>query len=388
MIMDDKIQRILQMNDFQRSSDIRKISQSQVTENTNKTYSITVTNQSKPKRRKVVKLKNHLLQSHVSPDIQKLYYQTKKNEDSTQHNQTEQTKSINLPSISDQSNKGNLNEFIALVLEVFPPDHQLWMDLQIKDQQLEEVIAQNQNYFSDLLMLYIQEMEIRQLKDKKLGYKGKYTTQYSEDFSDKINKDNTSINRWIYDRIKQSNTFLQNISTYNQHYIPKRYDKIGNFKPDHKPNLNEISCLSSYAVNYRDWKKQYHGLIGPINSSSEKKLPFVAETNYTRNFVTQKYEKQDPIIPKQLGPFPNQPKTLIRDTTHKSQFCLPQQDNSSTQNLVYSQRTNHIKSFDGYQPHYNKQSTISNQGEDFADRFYHSSIVQKLMKKSQKQQNN
>ncbi|CAK67833.1 unnamed protein product (macronuclear) [Paramecium tetraurelia] len=213
-----------------------------------------------------------------------------------------------------------MNDFIALVLEVFPPDHQLWMDLQIKDQQLEEVIAQNQNYFSDLLMLYIQEMEIRQLKDKKLGYKGKYTTQYSEDFSDKINKDNTSINRWIYDRIKQSNTFLQNISTYNQHYIPKRYDKIGNFKPDHKPNLNEISCLSSYAVNYRDWKKQYHGLIGPINSSSEKKLPFVAETNYTRNFVTQKYEKQDPIIPKQLGPFPNQPKTLIRDTTHKSQL--------------------------------------------------------------------
>ncbi|CAD8152448.1 unnamed protein product [Paramecium octaurelia] len=388
MIMDDKIQRILQMNDFQRSSDIRKISQSQVTENTNKTYSITVTNQSKPKRRKVVKLKNHLLQSHVSPDIQKLYYQTKKNEDSTQHNQTEQTKSINLPSISDQSTKSNLNDFIALVLEVFPPDHQLWMDLQIKDQPLEEVIAQNQNYFSDLLMLYIQEMEIRQLKDKKLGYKGKYTTQYSEDFSDKINKDNTSINRWIYDRIKQSNTFLQNISTYNQHYIPKRYDKIGNFKPDHKPNLNEISCLSSYVVNYRDWKKQYHGLIGPINASSEKKLPFVAETNYTRNFVTQKYEKQDPIIPKQLGPFPNQPKTLIRDTTHKSQFCLPQQDNASTQNLVYSQRTNHIKSFDGYQPHYNKQSTISNQSEDFADRFYHSSIVQKLMKKSQKQQNN
>ncbi|CAD8203932.1 unnamed protein product [Paramecium pentaurelia] len=387
--MDDKIQRILQMNDFQRSSDIRKISQSQLTENTNKTYSITVTNQSKPKRRKVVKLKNHLLQSHVSPDIQKLYYQTKKNEDSCQQNQIEQPKSNNLPTISDQSSKTNLNDLITIILEIFPPDHQLWIDLQIKDQSIEEVITQNQNYFSDLLILYIQEMEIRQLKDKKQGYKGKYTTQYSEDFNDKVIKDNTSINRWIYDRIKQSNTFLQNISTYNQHYIPKRYDKIGNFKPDHKPNLNEISCLSSYSINYRDWKKQYHGLIGPINVSSDQKLPFIAETNYTKNFVTQKYEKQDPIIPKQLGPFPLQPRTLIRDTTHKSQFSLPQQDNTQIQNMVYSQRTNHIKSFDGYQPHYNKQSTISNQNDEFADRFYQSSIVQKLMKNNnQKQQNN
>ncbi|CAD8152430.1 unnamed protein product [Paramecium octaurelia] len=172
-----------------------------------------------------------------------------------------------------------------------------------------------------------------------------------------------------------------------QHYIPKRYDKIGNFKPDHKPNLNEISCLSSYAVNYRDWKKQYHGLIGPINASSEKKLPFVAETNYIE-ISSLKNMKNKILSSPNNCPFPNQPKTLIRDTTHKSQFCLPQQDNASTQNLVYSQRTNHIKSFDGYQPHYNKQSTISNQSEDFADRFYHSSIVQKLMKKSQKQQNN
>ncbi|CAD8126083.1 unnamed protein product [Paramecium sonneborni] len=382
MINDDKIQRILQMNDFQRSSDIRKISQSQITENTNKSYSITITNQSKPKRRKVIKLKNHLLQSNVSPDIQKLYYQTKKNEESNLNNE-QQNKSINLPSISDQSSKTNLNDLLSIVLEIFPPDHQLWTDLQIKDQNLEEIIIQNQNYFSDLIILYIQEMEIRQLKEKKQGQKGKYTTQYNEDYSDKINKDNISINRWIYDRIKQSDIFLQNISTYNQHYIPKRHDKISNFKPDHKPNLNEISCLSSYAVNYRDWKKQYHGLIGPINVSTEKKLPFIAETNYTKNYITQKYEKQDPIIPKQLGPFPTEPKTLIRDTTHKSQFCLPQQDNSQSQQFFHSQRTNHIKSFDGYQPHYNKQSTVSNQDPGFADRFYQSQIVQQLIKNKQ-----
>ena len=66
------------------------------------------------------------------------------------------------------------------------------------------------------------------------------------------------------------------------------------------PNQNAMSCLSSYAANFRDWKKQYHGIIGPFYVQSEKKLPFIAETNYSRNYVNQKCEKQEPIINKPL----------------------------------------------------------------------------------------
>lgn len=75
---------------------------------------------------------------------------------------------------------------------------------------------------------------------------------------------------------------------------------MDNFKPDHIPNLNQISCLSSYHANFRDWKKLYHGIIGPFHLRSDKQLPFIGETNYTRNYVTQKYEKTDPIVPKPL----------------------------------------------------------------------------------------
>lgn len=37
---------------------------------------------------------------------------------------------------------------------------------------------------------------------------GKYSTQYTDDFNDKFMRDTTSINRWIYERAKQSASFL------------------------------------------------------------------------------------------------------------------------------------------------------------------------------------
>ncbi|CAD8128526.1 unnamed protein product [Paramecium sonneborni] len=390
MIIDDKIQKILTQNDFQRVSDKQKLSRSEFSEQSNKSNG---TNQTKPKKRRVVKLKNQLLSSHVSPDIQKLYYQTQKIETEQQHGgeriMIEDQKPITLPSIqkkeqliSEQSSKTNLADLIINIQEIFPTDHQLWRDLQVRDQSIEDVITQNQDYFSDLLTLYLQEMEIQSLKTKKLRCKGKYSTQYTDDYNDKFMKDSTYINRWIYERAKQQASFLQNSSTYNQHFVPQKFEKSDNFKPDHIPNQNLMSCLSSYTANFRDWKKQYHGIIGPFYVQSDKKLPFIADTNYTRNFVTQKYEKQDPIIPKPLGPFPVETQSLIRDTTHKSQFSLPL--NWMENQQIISPRNIEMKSYDGYQPHFNKQQSpqVIN---SFADRFFHSSVVQQLMKKNQKQ---
>ncbi|CAK67841.1 unnamed protein product (macronuclear) [Paramecium tetraurelia] len=152
---------------------------------------------------------------------------------------------------------------------------------------------------------------------------------------------------------------IQNVKLTNQiqqNYIPKLCDKIGNFKPDHKPILNQISCLYSNAVNYRDCKKQYHGLIGPINVYIDKKLPPVAKTSYTQNFITKKYEKQDPIIQKQLysishylqRSIPESSKTLIRDTTQNS-ILVTRKDNTSTKHLVYRKRNNPINALNGSQ---------------------------------------
>ncbi|CAD8186787.1 unnamed protein product [Paramecium pentaurelia] len=391
MIIDDKIQKILTSNDFQRVSDKQKLSRSEFTEQSNKSNG---TNELKPKKRRVVKLKNQLLSSHVSPDIQKLYYQSQKIETEQQRTgdkiMIEEKKPITLPSlqkkeqvISEQSSKTNLGDLIMNIQEIFPPDHQLWRDLQVGDQSIEDVIVQNQDYFSDLLMLYLQEMEIKSLKNKKLGCKGKYSTQYTDDYNDKFMKDSTYINRWIYERAKQSAAFMQNSSTYNQHFVPQRFEKSDNFKPDHLPNQNTMSCLSSYTANFRDWKKQYHGIIGPFYVQSDKKLPFIAETNYSRNFVTQKYEKQDPIIPKPLGPFPVETQSLVRETTHKTQFSLPQ--NWMENQSIISPRNIEMKSFEGYQPHFNKQQQSPQVMNSFADRFFHSSVVQQLMKKNQKQ---
>ncbi|CAD8193775.1 unnamed protein product [Paramecium octaurelia] len=391
MIIDDKIQKILTSNDFQRANDKQKLSLSEFNEQSNKSNA---TSQSKPKKRKVVKLKNQLLSSHVSPDIQKLYYQSQKIETEQQRGAekiiVEEQKQITLPSlqkkeqaISEQSSKTNLNDLIMSIQEIFPSDHQLWRDLQVGDQSIEDVIVQNQDYFSDLLILYLQEMEIQSLKNKKLGCKGKYSTQYTDDYNDKYMKDSTYINRWIYEKAKQSASFLQNSSTYNQHFVPQKFEKSDNFKPDHLPNQNTMSCLSSYTANYRDWKKQYHGIIGPFYVKSDKKLPFIAETNYSRNFVTQKYEKLDPIIPKPLGPFPVESQSLVRQTTHKAQFSLPQKliENQS----LTSPRNLERKGFDGYQPHFNKQQQSPQVMNSFADRFFHSSVVQQLMRKNQKQ---
>ncbi|CAD8112972.1 unnamed protein product [Paramecium sonneborni] len=391
MIIDDKIQKILSSNDFQKGNDKQKLSRSEFSE---QSYKSNGTNQTKPKKRRVVKLKNQLLSQHVSPDIQKLYYQSQKAETEQQRVgekiTIEEQKPIILPSIqkkeqitSEQSSKTNLCDLINNIQEIFPPDHQLWRDLQVGDQSIEEVITQNQDYFSDLLALYLQEMEIRLLKTKKLGCKSKYNTQYTDDYNDKFMKDSTYINRWIYERAKQSASFLQNSSTYNQHFVPQRYEKSDNFKPDHMPNQNIMSCLSSYTANFRDWKKQYHGIIGPFYVQSDKKLPFIAETNYSRNFVSQKYEKQDPIIPKPLGPFPVDTQSLIRESTHKTQFSLPQ--NLMEKQKLISPRYMEIKNFDGYQPHFNKQQQSPQVMNSFGDRFFHSSIVQQLMKKNQKQ---
>ncbi|CAD8208353.1 unnamed protein product [Paramecium octaurelia] len=58
-------------------------------------------------------------------------------------------------------------------------------------------------------------MEIKSLRNKKLGCKGKYSTKQTVDYNDKFMKDSTYINRSINERAKQSAVFLQNSSTYN-----------------------------------------------------------------------------------------------------------------------------------------------------------------------------
>lgn len=89
-----------------------------------------------------------------------------------------------------------------------------------------------------------------------------------------------------------------------------------------------MSFLTSYNSLFRDWNPKYHGKISVNDPFINKTLPLIGKSNYKSEFnklngdITKKAEfsKMYWFDIKFRGPFPCDPKLLIRESTNKSYF--------------------------------------------------------------------
>ncbi|CAD8067318.1 unnamed protein product [Paramecium sonneborni] len=339
MIISDEVKRILQNNDFSRTNNSLFSTNKQVN-------SKELSRNSSPIKRKVLKIKNNLITRDEHNDVKQSYFPQENQLLLSLNNSIQDDKKMNaiqFPQInsSDQQFVDNNNKTLyQAIIEIFPIEHEIWKELVEQNQTIEEVVNNNQEYFQGLLKVCLCKLELTQqdqqtkninFNEIKYYQPKKQVTQYSRDYSgSKHNPDQPLLNQTkAYEQYYASNlTYLQKKSVYNQQFVPQSNEKVDSFKPEYNPNLNQSTFLSTYNSNFMNWKGQYPGKITQqLSPKQQSTLPFIAETNYSKNFKEIKTEKVELQKHIKLGPFYENAQSLIKETTsqhfYQSHYSVP-----------------------------------------------------------------
>ncbi|CAD8152401.1 unnamed protein product [Paramecium pentaurelia] len=399
MIISDEVKRILQNNDFSRTNNSSLSTNKQLN-------SKELSRNQSPIKRKVLKIKNNLISRDDHNDVKWSYFPQENLLQLSLNNSIIEDKKMNtiqfpLINASDQQFIDNNSKTLyQTLIEIFPQEHEIWKELVEQNQTIEEVVNNNAEYFQGLLKVCQCKLELAQqdLQNKNINFNEikyyqpkKQTTQYSRDYSgSKHIPDQPLLNQSkAYEQYYAPNlAYLQKKSVYNQQFVPQNCEKVDNFKPEYNPNLNQSTFLSTYNSNFMNWKGQYPGKITQqLSPKQQSTLPFIAETNYSKNFKQIKTDKVELQKHIKLGPFCENAQSLIKETTSQhffqSHYSVPSKLIRPVSPRLFSTK----QSFEGqYRSSFNKSYVSKNlntesQQSSFAEKFYDSNAVKGLIDK-------
>ncbi|CAD8116845.1 unnamed protein product [Paramecium primaurelia] len=399
MIISDDVKRILQNNDFSRTNN------SSLSANKQINFKELSRNQSSIKR-KVLKIKNNLIARDDHYDIKQSYFPQENQLQLSLNNSIQDDKKMNtiqlqlINSSDQQFIDNNYKTLYQAVIEIFPIEHEIWKDLIQQNQTIEDVVNNNSEYFQGLLKVCLCKQELAQqdLQNKNIDFNEikyyqpkKQISQYSKDYSGSKNLPDQPLlsqSKAYEQYYAPHQAYLQKKSVYNQQFVPLTFEKVDNFKPEYNPNLNQSTFLSTYNQNFMNWKGQYPGKVTQqLSPKQQSTLPFIAESNYSKNFKQIKTEKVELQKHIKLGPFCENSESLIKETTSQhffqSHYSVPSKLIRPVSPRLFSTK----QSFEGqYRTSFNKSYMSKNlntesQQSSFAEKFYESNAVKGLIDK-------
>ncbi|TNV71228.1 hypothetical protein FGO68_gene5335 [Halteria grandinella] len=149
---------------------------------------------------------------------------------------------------------------------------------------------ENQEYFINLLGLYMQERQQNRMQELKVSLPCKKQSTYDQVFRKLNALDSSNFNIKMYDQAPvaqslQLQTSYEVFYSYQEtSYRTPKPQHLDNFKPLYNKETNEMMSLTSYKQDYMNWKPCLTERIGAQRGQSTGALPFIGKTSYQENF--------------------------------------------------------------------------------------------------------
>ncbi|CAD8082041.1 unnamed protein product [Paramecium primaurelia] len=274
------------------------------------------------------------------------------------------------------------------IFDLLPIDDPLWLELiptEIQEDQnfnLERLILDNQEYFVNLLGLYMQERQQNRIQEIKMSLPQKKQTTYNQVHKKLNGIDHSNFNIKIYDQIPIAQS-LQLQTQYETSYRTPRINHQDSFKPYYIKNDAEMLTLTSYKQNYVNWKHCLTERVGPQRGQSIGTLPFIGKTSYQENYQINNCEPMESAKKKTLGPFASGSIMIFKEALSKIHYPNYQIEEVPPK----KHNSNHQQgngSYDGQFKTTFKNSFVYKVPEPIVqDRYWKQKLIQKILDRKQ-----
>ncbi|CAD8199158.1 unnamed protein product [Paramecium octaurelia] len=276
----------------------------------------------------------------------------------------------------------------ASILDLVPIDDPIWLELiptEIQQDQnfnLERLIMDNQEYFVNLLGLYMQERQQNRIQEIKVSLPQKKQTTYDQVYKKPNAIDHSNFNIKMYDQLPMAQS-LQLQTQYETSFRTPKIIPQDNFKPSYIKDNAEMLTLTSYKQNYVNWKTCLTERVGPQRGQSTGTLPFIGRTSYQENYRANNWEPTESAKKTSLGPFASGSSMIFKEALSKIHYpnyqieeAPPRQENSNHQQGNGS--------YDGQFKTTFKNSFVYKVPEPIMqDRYWKQKLIQKILEKKQ-----
>ncbi|CAK94352.1 unnamed protein product (macronuclear) [Paramecium tetraurelia] len=274
------------------------------------------------------------------------------------------------------------------ILDLVPIDDPIWLELipteiqQDPNFNLERLIMDNQEYFVNLLGLYMQERQQNRIQEIKVSLPQKKQTTYDQVYKKPNAIDHSNFNIKMYDQLPMAQS-LQLQTQYETSFRTPKITPQDNFKPSYIKDNAEMLTLTSYKQNYVNWKTCHTERMGPQRGQSTGTLPFIGKTSYQENYRANNWEPTESAKKKSLGPFASGSSMIFKEALSKIHYpnyqieeAPPRQENSN-----HHQGN---RSYDGQFKTTFKNSFVYKVPEPILqDRYWKQKLIQKILEKKQ-----
>ncbi|CAD8127496.1 unnamed protein product [Paramecium sonneborni] len=331
---------------------------------------------------------------HESKAKKRILYKNKKGDivDPSEKSQRLTQYSQQTQSYKSRNNTPTLSETTKTqttgVFDLLPIDDPIWLELipidiqQDQNFNLEKLINENQEYFVNLIGLYMQERQFNRIQELKLSLPNKKQSTYDSVFKKLQPLDQSNFNIKMYDQVPQPQS-LQLQTQYETSYRTPKPQFQDNFKPSFYKDPSEMLTLTSYKQDYMNWKPSLTERVGPQRGNSTGALPFLGKTSYQDNFKITHCEPTESAKKKSLGPFASSNSMIFKEALSKIHYPA-----YSFEDLpLRKQNSNHIQSNGSYDGQFKttfKNSFAHKVPEPIIqDRYWKQKLIQKILEKKQ-----
>ncbi|CAD8126457.1 unnamed protein product [Paramecium sonneborni] len=275
------------------------------------------------------------------------------------------------------------------VFDILPIDDPIWLELipiEIQSDQnfnLEKLINENQEYFINLLGLYMQERQFNRIQELKLSLPNKkQQSTYDSVFKKLQPLDQSNFNIKMYDQVPLAQS-LQLQTQYETSYRTPKPQFQENFKPPFQRDPSEMLTLTSYKQDYFNWKPTLTERVGPQRGQSTGALPFLGKTSYQEDFRFTHCEPTESAKKKSMGPFASSGAMIFKEALSKIHYPP-----YTFEDLPFrKQNSSHIQSNGSYDGQFKTtfKKSFAHKVPDpiIQDRYWKQKLIQKILEKKQ-----
>ncbi|CAD8182535.1 unnamed protein product [Paramecium octaurelia] len=328
--------------------------------------------------------KNRIVYKNHKGEIVEPQEKLAKSQHSHQSQPAHSVKSRTITPTPSESVKLQTNTIFDLV----PIDDPLWLELIPPEIQsdpnfnLEKLIMDNQEYFVNLLGLYMQERQQNRIQELKVSLPQKKQTTYDQVYKKLNALDQQHFNIKMYDQVPVAQS-LQLQTQYETSYRTPKINPQDNCKPSYTRDKAEMLTLTSYKQNYINWKSCLTDRMGPERGQSTGALPFIGKTSYQENYRINNCEPMESAKKKSLGPFASGSSMIFKEALSKIHY--PGYQIEELQPIKkYSAHQQGNGSYDGQFKTTFKNSFAYKVPEPIVqDRYWKQKLIQKILDKKQ-----
>ncbi|CAD8127900.1 unnamed protein product [Paramecium sonneborni] len=274
------------------------------------------------------------------------------------------------------------------ILDLLPLDDPIWLELipleiqQDENFNLERLIMDNQEYFVNLIGLYMQERQQNRMQEIKVSLPQKKQTTYEQVYKKVKGVDKSNFNIKMYDQIPVGQS-LQLQTQYENSYRTPKIQQQENYKPGYTKDNAEMLTLTSYKQNYMNWKPCLTERVGPQRGQSTGALPFIGKTSYQENYKVNNCEPMESAKKRSLGPFASGSSMIFKEALSKIHYPSYQIEEQAPR----KQNSNHQQGYGSYDGQFKTtfKNSFAKKVPDpiLQDRYWKQKLIQKILEKKQ-----